>query len=416
MQRIQTVAGHVSAAPGSGSSAAQSRKSPDDVVICCAYRTALTKAKRGAFAKTSPEDLLAPLFKACLDRTGIKPATIGDIQIGNVLQTGSGMISARMAGLMAGIPDSTPVMSINRQCSSGLQAVANIANAIIAGQIDAGIGGGVESMSMFDMMASLDITKVSSTVFDHEGARNCLIPMGMTSENVAEKFGIPRKVQDQLAVESHAKAVRAQENGWYDSEIVPVTIEDAKNPGKTITVTKDEGMRKGTTLESLSTLGPSFKKNGTTTAGNSSQLTDGAAVVLLARRSFAESQKLPIIGKFVAFAAVGCPPEIMGIGPAVAIPAVLKKANLTIDDIDIFEINEAFGSQATYCVNHLGVPKNKLNPKGGAIALGHPLGCTGARQIATLMPELKRTKTKRGIVSMCIGAGMGAAGIFESEQ
>lgn len=415
MQRVHTLSGQLTAAPAITNSS-NSNKNPNDVVICCAVRTALTKAKRGAFSKTSPEDMLAPLFKACLDRTHINPADIGDIQIGNVLQTGSGMISSRMAGLMGGIPDSVPVMSINRQCSSGLQAVASIANAIISGQIDAGIGGGVENMSIFDMMASLDITKISSTVFDHEGARNCLIPMGMTSENVVEKFGISRKVQDQLAVESHAKAVRAQENGWFDSEIVPVRVEDPNKPGQYITVTKDEGMRKGTTLESLGSLGPSFKKGGTTTAGNSSQLTDGAAVVLLARRSYAEAHKLPVIGKFVAFAAVGVPPEIMGIGPAVAIPAVLKKANLTMNDIDIFEINEAFGSQATYCVEKLGVPKNKLNPKGGAIALGHPLGCTGARQIATLMPELKRTKTKRGIVSMCIGAGMGAAGIFESEE
>ena len=324
------------------------------------------------------------------------------------------MISARMAGLMAGIPDSVPVMSINRQCSSGLQAVANIAAAIKAGQIDAGIGGGVESMSMFDMMASLDISKVSSTVFDNDGARNCLIPMGLTSENVAEKFRIPRSVQDQLAAESHAKAARAQERGLYDSEIVPVTVTDPKT-GKPIVVTRDEGIRKETTVESLGALGPSFKKGGTTTAGNASQLTDGAACVLLARRSFAQARGLPILARYVAFSAVGCPPEIMGIGPAVAIPAVLKKANMTINDIDIFEINEAFASQATYCVEKLGVPKEKLNPKGGAIALGHPLGCTGARQIATLLPELKRTGKKRGIVSMCIGAGMGAAGIFELE-
>ena len=325
------------------------------------------------------------------------------------------MISARMAGLMAGIPDSVPVMSINRQCSSGLQAVASIANAIIAGQIDAGIGGGVESMSMFDMMASLDITKISSTVFENEGARNCLIPMGMTSENVVEKYNISREVQDKMALESHHKALRAQETGLFDSEIVPVTVTDP-DTGKTTVVSKDEGMRKGLTLESLGALGPSFKKGGTTTAGNASQLTDGAAVVLLARRSFAQAKGLVILGKFVGFSAVGCPPEIMGIGPAVAIPAVLKQTNLTMDDIDIFEINEAFASQATYCVDVLKVPRHKLNPKGGAIALGHPLGCTGARQIATLFPEMKRTRAKRGIVSMCIGAGMGAAAVFENEQ
>lgn len=412
MERVSNISNHVA---GGSSGAQNSRKSPDDIVICCAVRSALTKAKRGGFAKTSPEDLLAPLIMATVARTRVNPSDIGDIQIGNVLQTGSGMISARMAGLMAGIPDTVPVMSINRQCSSGLQACANIAAAITAGHINCGIGGGVESMSMFDMMASLDITKVSASVFDNEGARNCLIPMGLTSEHVAEKFKIPRDVQDQMAAESHAKAARAQENGWFESEIVPITVTDPAT-GKSVVVKKDEGIRKGTTAESLSSLGPSFKKGGTTTAGNSSQLTDGAAIVLLARRSFAQAKGLPIIGKFVSFAAVGCPPEIMGIGPAVAIPAALAKANLTIDDIDIFEINEAFASQATYCVNTLKVPKEKLNPKGGAIALGHPLGCTGARQVATLFPELKRTGKKRGVVSMCIGAGMGCAAVLESEQ
>jgi acetyl-CoA acyltransferase 1 len=256
---------------------------------------------------------------------------------------------------------------------------------------------------------------VSDTVFEHQGARNCLIPMGLTSENVEEKFNIPRAVQDQMAADSHAKAARAQESGWFDSEIVPITVTDPKT-GTRVVINKDEGIRKGTTAESLSALGPSFKKGGTTTAGNSSQLTDGAAIVLLAKRSFAQSRGLPIIGRFVSFAAVGCPPEIMGIGPAVAIPAALKKAKLSVKDIDIFEINEAFASQATYCVNTLGVPRDRLNPKGGAIALGHPLGCTGARQIATLFPELKRTGKRRGVVSMCIGAGMGAAAVFESEQ
>lgn len=412
MERISAITNHITCA--SNPQSATSTKSPDDVVICCAVRSALTKAKRGAFSKTSPEDLLAPLFREALHRSKVNPSDIGDIQIGNVLQTGSGMISSRMAAFMAGIPDSVPVMSINRQCSSGLQACANIAAAIKAGHIDCGIGGGVESMSMFDMMASLDITKVSSTVFENDGARNCLIPMGLTSENVAEKFNIPRNVQDQMAADSHAKAVRAQENGWFESEIVPIKVLDP-GTGKPLTVSKDEGMRKGTTVESLASLGPSFKKGGVTTAGNSSQLTDGAAVVVLARRSFAKAKGLNIIGKFVSFAAVGCPPDIMGIGPAVAIPAALAKANLSINDIDIFEINEAFASQATYCVNKLGVPREKLNPKGGAIALGHPLGCTGARQMATLFPELKRTGKKRGIVSMCIGAGMGAAGVFESE-
>lgn len=413
MIRLGVLSKQISAS--SSSSAATSKKSQDDVVICCAVRSALTRAKRGGFSKTSPEDILAPLFSEVLKRTKVNPSSIGDIQIGNVLQTGSGMISSRMAALMAGIPDSVPVMSINRQCSSGLQACANIAAAITAGHIDCGIGGGVESMSLFDMMASLDITKVSESVFDHDGARNCLIPMGLTSENVAEKFRISREEQDKMATASHAKASAAQERGYFDSEIVPITVKDIASGGSKV-VKLDEGIRKGTTAESLAALGPSFKKGGTTTAGNSSQLTDGAAVVLLAKRSFAQANRLPILGRFVSFAAVGVPPEIMGIGPAVAIPAALKKANLSIEDIDIFEINEAFASQATYCVKKLGIPIEKVNPNGSGIALGHPLGATGARQIATLFPELKRTSKRRGVVSMCIGAGMGAAAIFENEQ
>ena len=413
MDRLSVLSDHISCSGVQRSHV--SRKSPDDVVICCALRTALTKAKKGAFSKTTPEDLLAPVLKEVIARTRVSPKDIGDIQIGNVLQTGSGMISARMAGLMAGIPDSVPVVSINRQCSSGLQACANIAAGIIAGHFDCGIGGGVESMSLFDMMASLDISKVSEKVLEQEESRNCLVPMGLTSENVAEKFKISREVQDQMAAESHAKAARAQEAGLFDSEIVPVTVADLKT-GKPIVVKKDEGIRKGTTVESLSALGPAFRKGGTTTAGNASQTTDGAAAVLLARRSFAQAKGLPILAKFVSFAAVGCPPEIMGIGPAVAIPVALDKAKLTVKDIDIFEINEAFASQATYCVNKLQVPREKLNPKGGAIALGHPLGCTGARQIATLLPELKRTGKSLGVVSMCIGAGMGAAAVIENEQ
>ena len=412
MNRIDVISQQLAPA---ASQTPMSKKLPSDVVICCAVRSAMGKAKRGGFAKLSPEDLLAPIFKELLVRSKVNPSAIGDIQIGNVLQTGSGMISGRMAALMAGIPDSVPLMSINRQCSSGLQACANIAAAISAGHIDCGIGGGVESMSLFDMMASLDITKVSESVFSHEGARNCLIPMGLTSENVVEKFKISREDQDRMAVDSHARAARAQENGWFDSEIVPITVTDPAT-GKKKVINRDEGIRKETTMESLGSLPPSFKKGGTTTAGNSSQLTDGAAGVLLARRSFAEANKLPIIGKFVSFAAVGCPPEIMGIGPAVAIPAALKKANLTIDDIDVFEINEAFASQATYCINKLGISRDKVNVCGSGLSLGHPLGCTGARQMATLFPILKRTGKRRGVVSMCIGAGMGAAAVFESEQ
>jgi len=272
-------------------------------------------------------------------------------------------------------------------------------------------------MTMFDMQSSLEPEKISEAVFEHPVARLTLLGMGQTSENVAEKFGISREKQDRLAVESHRKASEAQKKGLYDEEIVPVhTIsKDADGNIKEVTITKDDGIRADTTMESLAKLKPAFKKDGTTAAGNSSQVTDGAAAVLLARRSVAEKLGLPILGRFVSYAVVGVPPEIMGIGPAVAIPAVLKKTGLEIKDFDVIELNEAFASQATYCIEKLGIDVSKLNPKGGAIALGHPLGCTGARQIATILPELKRTGGKFGLISMRIGTGMGATAVVERE-
>jgi len=258
---------------------------------------------------------------------------------------------------------------------------------------------------------------INPAVFENDKAQQCLIPMGSTSENVAAKFGITREQQDALACSSHAKATVAQKNGWFDAEIVPVTttIVDKNGDEKEITVTKDDGVRPTTSMESLAKMRPAFSEDGTTTAGNSSQVSDGAAAVLVASRAAAKKHGLPILGTFKAFSVVGCPPDIMGIGPAIAIPEVLKQAGKSIADVDIFEINEAFASQATYCVQKLGVPMDKLNPKGGAIAFGHPLGCTGARQVGTLLHELKRTGKKTGVISMCIGTGMGAAAYLEAE-
>jgi len=334
--------------------------------------------------------------------------------VGNVLQPGSGSNSSRWGEFLAGFPESTTLMSVNRQCSSGLEAVMIVASKIKAGTIDIGIGAGVESMSLYDMQASVDPEKISDQVFEHELARNCLVPMGVTSENVAEKFGINKERQNQMAYDSHQKAFKAQQAGYFRDEIVPVktSIKDKEGKSKEITVSEDDGIRKETTVEGLNKLKAAFKEGGSTTAGNSSQVTDGAAAVLLARRSVAKKLGLPIVGKIVGYAVSGVPPEIMGIGPALAIPAVLKKAGLKITDIDLFELNEAFASQAAYCVEKLGLDSKKVNPKGGAIALGHPLGCTGARQIATLLPELKRTNGKYGVVSMCIGTGMGAAAVI----
>jgi len=296
--------------------------------------------------------------------------------------------------------------------------VANIAGNIKSGVIDVGLAGGVESMSIYTMAESLDPSKLSSTVGTNDLAMACMVPMGITSENVAEKWNIGRDRQDSMAADSHAKALAAQKAGLFNDEIVPVKakVKDAEGKESEKIVKEDDGPRAGTTVEGLSKLKPAFKLDGSTTAGNASQVSDGAAMVLLARRSSAVKLGLPILGRMRSYAVVGVDPSLMGIGPAFAIPAALEKAKLQIGDIDVFEINEAFASQATMSVDHLKIPMEKVNPKGGAIALGHPLGCTGSRQIATLLPELKRNGKKLGVVSMCIGSGMGAAGVIESEQ
>jgi acetyl-CoA acyltransferase 1 len=392
-------------------------KSDDDVVIVSFARTAMTKAKKGSQKDTPPEAMLAPVLKAVLKNSGIDPKLVEDVCIGNVLQPGAGAHTSRISSFLAGLPDTSSLQGVNRQCSSGLQAVMAIANSIRARQIDIGIGGGVESMSLFSMDAIIDPNILSDDVFDNEGASNCLMNMGMTAENVAERYKISREEQDKLAAESNKKAAAAQKNGWFAKEITPyeTIIKDKDGNQTKIIVDKDDGIREDTTVEGLSKLKGAFKKGGSVTAANSSQVTDGAAAVLLARRDVAKKLGLKVQGRILGFAVAGCPPEIMGIGPAVAIPPALKKAGLAIKDIDVFEINEAFASQALYSVNTLGVPREKLNPRGGAIALGHPLGCTGARQVVTLFNELERTNKKYGVISMCIGTGMGAAGVFERE-
>ncbi len=349
----------------------------DPIVVCVALRTPICRAKRGAFAKTTPDHLLATVLRAVVDRSGIDAASLGDIVVGNVLDPGGGAAMSRMAQLMAGIPHTVPLSTVNRQCSSGLQAFASVAAAISSGLYDVGIAAGVESMSTDDMggvVPGVDFDAVKA----HTGARDCLIPMGVTSENVASEFGITREVQDAFAAASHAKAASARANGWFDAEIVPVEVPEASGDvdAGTVLVSADDGIRAGTTVERLSSLRPVFKKGGSTTAGNSSQMSDGAAAVLLMRRSRAQQLGLPVLALLRSFAVVGVPPAVMGIGPAYAIPAALRDADLSMDDVDIFEVNEAFASQATYCADQLRIPEEKLNPKGGAIALGHPLGCT----------------------------------------
>jgi len=386
-------------------------KSPDDVVIVSAVRTAITRAKGGGFQGVHPEELLAAALNAVADRAKVDKKLIEDIQVGNVRLPGAGAGLARMAMLKAGYPIETSVMAVNRQCSSGLQAIANIAGEIKAGVIDVGIGAGVESMGQNSGTPG-DAIPVKDWVKTPGDIQDCLLPMGITSENVAKTFKIDRKKQDAFALSSYDKATKAQQQGLFKEEIVPVEV--TKADGSKVVVDRDDGVRP-TTADSLAKLRPAFTPDGTSTAGNSSQVSDGAAAVLLTRRAVAEKLGLPILGKLVSFAVAGVPPKVMGIGPAFAIPKALEKANLKVKDVDVYEINEAFASQAVYSVEVLGIDPAKVNPKGGAIALGHPLGCTGARQISTLFTELKRTNKKIGVTSMCIGTGMGAAAVFERE-
>ncbi|KAI9225481.1 MAG: Thiolase, N-terminal domain-containing protein [Piptocephalis tieghemiana] len=410
-QRVQQIASHL--LPAAPSTAGKlGVKGDDDVVIVSALRTPITRAKRGGFKDTLPDVLLTAVLRATLERTGISPKEINDVAVGNVLAPGAGATQARMAALAAGLTIETAVVAVNRQCSSGLQACAQIAAAIRAGYIDVGIGAGVESMTAHYGAgamgeASEEIINTSPSV------AACQLPMGITSENVAKAYGITRQAQDTLAADSHRKAFEARKAGRFQEEIVPVTLR--AEDGSTQVIREDDGIRQGVTAQSLSKLKTVFDEKGSTTAGNASQVSDGAAAVLLMRRSKARALGLTPLGKFVDSIAVGVPPEVMGIGPAIAIPKVCQRVGLSPTDVDVVELNEAFASQAVYCIDHLGLDPARVNPNGGAIALGHPLGCTGARQIATLLPELKRRGAKVGLTSMCIGTGMGMAAIIERE-
>nr|XP_023914186.1 3-ketoacyl-CoA thiolase 2, peroxisomal [Quercus suber] len=401
-----------------GDSAAYHRTSVfgDDVVIVAAYRTPICKAKRGGFKDTYADDLLAPVLKAVIEKTNVNPSEVGDIVVGTVLAPGSQRATeCRMAAFYAGFPETVPIRTVNRQCSSGLQAVADVAAAIRAGFYDIGIGAGLESMTSSPLAWE---GSVNPKVKIFEQAQNCLLPMGITSENVAHRFGVTRQEQDQAAVESHQRAAAATASGKFKDEIIPVPtkiVDPKTGDEKPVTISIDDGIRPNARFSDLAKLKPVFKKDGSTTAGNSSQVSDGAGAVLLMKRSIAVQKGLPILGVFRTFAAVGVDPAIMGVGPAAAIPAAVKAAGLELDDIDLFEINEAFASQFVYCRNKLELDPEKINVNGGAIALGHPLGATGARCVATLLHEMKRRgkDCRFGVISMCIGSGMGAAAVFE---
>ncbi|KAJ6606644.1 Thiolase, N-terminal domain-containing protein [Mycena vulgaris] len=404
--------------PASSSKAAILAKHDDDVVIVAAIRSALTKGKKGGFKDTNPEEILSHVLAHVYKSVNLDPKLIEDISVGNVLPAAGGASAARMAALHAGIPNTASINTVNRQCSSGLTAISQIANEIKSGMIDIGIGAGVESMTKGYGAAAMP-PGYSEAVLETQEAADCLIPMGITSENVAADYSISREVQDAFAAHSFQKAAKAQKEGRFKAEILPIKvtwIDPKTEEEKKIVVDFDDGVRDGVTKESLAKLKPAFSKDGSTHAGNASQVSDGAAAVLLARRSVAKKLGLPIIGKYIAAATIGVPPRIMGVGPAYAIPRVLEKTGLTKDDIDFFEINEAFASQAIFSVQHLNIDPSKVNKHGGAIALGHPLGCTGARQVATGLNIAKQYGEKIFVTSMCIGSGMGMAAVFVSEQ
>ncbi|XP_057741239.1 3-ketoacyl CoA thiolase 1, peroxisomal-like isoform X1 [Arachis stenosperma] len=394
-----------------------SENDDNDVVIIAAYRTAICKAKRGGFKDTPPDDLLASVLKAVIEKTNVKASEVGDIVVGTVLAPGADkLVECRLAAFYAGFPETVPVRTVNRICSSGLQAVADVAAYIKAGFYDIGIGAGLEYMTQDSIITT--IRNSNPKVETLAQAQDFLLPVGITSENLAQRYGVTRQEQDQASVESHKRAAAATTAGKFKEEIIPLPtkiVDPKTGEEKKIVVCVDDCIRPNTTLMDLAKLKPSFQKNGSTTAGNSSQVSDGAAAVLLMKRRVAMQRKLPILGIFRSFATVGVDPAVKGVGPVYAIPAALESAGLDLSNIDLFEINEAFASQFVYCCKKLALDPKKVNVNGGAIALGHPLGATGARCVATLLHEMKRRgkDCRFGVISMCIGTGMGAAAVFE---
>eukprot|EP00762_Andalucia_godoyi_P005851 ANDGO_06968.mRNA.1 Glyoxysomal fatty acid beta-oxidation multifunctional protein MFP-a len=387
-------------------------KSDDDVVIVAATRSAMGRAKRGSFAETRPDLLLTPILKALLQKSKIDPSLIDDIIIGTVLpKSDVGAVETRIAGLAAGIPSSTSVRCLNRLCSSGMQAMCDGAAAIQAGYSNIVIAGGVESMSI----NPFDWTLVpKNEAYQKAGiteAMDCYLPMGITAENVARKYGVSRVEQDLFAVESNRRALNAIQNGYFAQEITPI---ETTLQGKSVVVSTDEGPR-DTTIGSLMKLRPAFIKDGCSTAGNSSQLTDGAAAVLMMKRSKARELGMTIVGVWRGAVCVGVPPNIMGVGPSVAIPALFKKYGVEKDDIDVYEINEAFAPVPMVASRLIGLDASKVNPNGGAIAMGHPLGCTGARIAVSSLYHLQRTGGRFACLSACVGTGMGYAVLLEKE-
>ncbi len=391
-----------------------------EAVVVSAVRTAVGKAPRGILRDTRPDEIGAIVIKEAVHRVpDLKMEEVDDVVIGCAFpESDQGLNLARVMTLRAGFPYTVPGQTVNRFCSSGLQAIATAAYEIMLGAAEVMVAGGVEFMSQVPIMGLTP----SPNPYLVEHYPQAYISMGLTAENVAERFGITREDQDRFALLSHQKAARAIREGKFKEEIIPIPAkvkeigEDGKVIVKEVPFDTDEGVRFDTSLEALAALKPVFKAKGTVTAGNSSQTSDGAAALVLMSREKAESLNVKPLAVFRAFAVAGVPPEIMGVGPAYAIPKVLKKAGLTLNEIGLIELNEAFASQALYVIRELGLNLEIVNVNGGAIALGHPLGCTGAKLTTTLLYEMKRRGVRYGLVSMCIGGGMGAAGIFENPE
>lgn len=382
------------------------------VVVDC-LRTAVGKSGRGTLKYTRPDDMAAAVITALMKKyPQVEPGSIDDVILGCANpEAESGMNVARIASLRAGLPDTVPAVTINRFCSSGLQSIAMAAEKIRAGFADVVLAGGTESMSLLPMSGH----KFAPNPWMAENYPQIYMGMGLTAEEIYRRWNISREEQDAFSYHSHQKALAAQAAGKFDDEIVPLDVETTTLNGTThATFTKDEGPRADTSLEALAKLKPVFHVKGTVTAGNSSQTSDGAACALVMSASRAESLGLKPMARFVSFAVGGVPPEIMGIGPKVAVPKALQYAGLKIDDIGVTELNEAFAVQALAVVKETGINPETLNVNGGAIALGHPLGCTGAKLTATILREMQRRNVRYGMVTMCIGGGQGAAGIFES--
>ena len=396
-------------------------KQVQDAFIVAATRTPVGKAPRGVFRNVRPDDMLAHVLKSALAQApGLDPSVIDDVVVGCAMpEAEQGMNVARIGLLLAGFPNNVSGMTINRFCSSGLQAVAIAADRIRLGEAEVMIGAGTESMSMIPMGGNR--IAANEQIFLKDENFGIAYGMGITAEKVAEQWKVSREAQDQFATESHRRALAAIEKGEFGDEITPYTVneripdfEHHQVATRTKIISVDEGPRAGTTTEVLAKLRPAFAANGSVTAGNSSQTSDGAGAVILASEAAVKRFNLQPLGRFLGFAVAGVPPEIMGIGPKFAIPKVLKQVGLKQDALDWIELNEAFAAQSLAVIGDLELDRTKVNPLGGAIALGHPLGATGAIRTATLLHGMRRRGQKYGMVTMCIGTGMGAAGVFES--